>query len=158
MTPHTKAATIIAPFLLIGGYIAADFYQSSKEEKLLTNEAQSTAAYELNLASDCRLPEGSCILKKDGLVISVKTDARHFFVESNRELDGVTLGLAQSDRVTQGIVMQRVADSFNWIAPIRQLSNLKADDQLLMRIAMETGQVRYYAEFPISHSGPWGAN
>ena len=98
------------------------------------------------------------MLKKDGLVITLKSDDRHFFIDSNRDLDGVTMGLAQSDRVTQGMVMQRVTDSSHWIAPLRQLSNLKADDQLLIRIALETDQKRYYAEFPISHSGPWGAN
>lgn len=158
MTPHTKAATIIAPFLLIGGFIAADFYQSSKEEELLTSEAQNTAAHELKLVSDCRMPEEPCMLKKDGLVITLKSDDRHFFIDSNRDLDGITMGLAQTDRVTQGIVMQRVTDSSHWIAPLRQLSNLKADDQLLIRIALETDQKRYYAEFPISHSGPWGTN
>ncbi|MEN8711875.1 MAG: hypothetical protein ABF326_06735, partial [Arenicellales bacterium] len=87
MTPHTKAETIIGTFLLIGGFIAADFYQSSKEEELLTSEAQNTAAYELKLVSDCRMPEEPCMLKKDGLVITLKSDDRHFFIDSNRDLD-----------------------------------------------------------------------
>ena len=158
MTPHTKAATIIAPFLLIGGYIAADFFQTSKEERLLTSEAKNTAALELTLSSDCKMPEESCILRNDKLVITMKADAKHFFLDSNRELDGVTLGLAQTDRVTRGVRMQRIADSYRWITSIRQLSNLKEDDQLLLRIALETDEKRYYAEFPISHSGPWGTN
>jgi hypothetical protein len=52
--------------------------------------------------------------------------------------------------------MQKIADSSHWITPIRQLSNLKKDIPLLMRIALESNKKRYYAEFPISPTGPWG--
>lgn len=158
MTPHTKAATIIAPFLLIGGYIAADFYSNTKEEKILTTEAKGTTAYELTLSSKCRMPDEPCILRKDQLVITLSADAKYYYLESNMELEGVTLGLAQIDRVTRGLEMQRVSDSSHWITKIRTLSNLKEENPLLMRIALESDKKRYYAEFPITHSGPWGAN
>lgn len=157
MTPHTKAATIIAPFLLIGGYIAADFYASTKKEKILTTEAKSTTAYRLTLSSKCRMPDEPCILRKGQLVITVSADEKYYYLESNMELEGATLGLAQIDRVTRGLEMQRVSDSSHWITKIRTLSNLKEDVPLLMRIALESDKKRYYAEFPITHSGPWGA-
>ena len=156
LSPHVKAATIIAPFLLIGGYIAADFFQTSKEEKQLTSEAQNTAAYELELSSDCKMPDAPCVLRSDGLVITMKADSKNYYLDSSEELDGVTIGLAQIDRVTRGITMQKITDSSHWITPIRQLSNLKTDIPLLMRIALESNKKRYYAEFPISPTGPWG--
>jgi hypothetical protein len=156
MSPHTKAATIIAPFLLIGGYIAADFFQTSKEEQLLTSQAENTAAFELKLSSECKIPETVCVLKKDGLLISLKSDNRNYYIESNLKLEGVTIGLAQSDRVTRGITMQSSSDNKHWLIDIRTLSNLNADLPLLMRIAMVNNGTRYYAEFPITHSGPWG--
>ena len=158
LSPHVKAATIIAPFLLIGGYIAADFFQTSKEEKQLTSEAQNTAAYQLELSAECKIPEAACVLRKDGLQITLKADAKSYFLDSNQPLDGVTIGLAQSDRITRGITMQKISDSSHWITPIRQLSNLKTDAPLLMRIALESDEKRYYAEFPISPFGPWGTD
>lgn len=158
MTPHTKAATIIAPFLLIGGYIAADFYSTTKEEKMLVSEAKNISAYELKLSSKCRMPDEPCILRKDQLLITLSADAKYYYLESNMELEGATLGLAQLDRVTRGLEMQRVSDSSHWITKIRTLSNLKEDIPLLMRIALESDKKRYYAEFPITHSGPWGVN
>jgi hypothetical protein len=158
MSPHVKAATIIAPFLLIGGYIAADYFQTSKEEKLLTSEAQNTSAYELELPSKCEIPEAPCVFRKEGLVISVKSDIRNFYIESNQKLKGVTLGLAQSDRVTRGITMQSSSDNTHWLTPIRKLSNLNSELPLLMRIALVSNGTRYYAEFPITHSGPWGTD
>ncbi len=158
MSPHIKAATIIAPFLLIGGYIAADYFQTSKQEKLLTSEAQRTAAYELELSSKCKIPEATCTLRKDGLLISIKTDNRNFYIESNMELEGATLGLAQPDRVTRGVTMQSFSDNKHWQTAIRTLSNLNAELPLLMRIALVSNGTRYYAEFPITHSGPWGTD
>ncbi|MCK5360088.1 MAG: hypothetical protein KAJ95_05645 [Gammaproteobacteria bacterium] len=158
MTPHTKAATIIAPFLLIGGYIAADYFQTSKEEKLLTSEAQKTAAYELELSTKCKIPEEVCVLRKDGLLISIKTDNRNFYIVSNMQLEGATLGLAQSDRVTRGVTMQSFSNNKHWQTAIRTLSNLNAELPLLMRIALVNEGTRYYAEFPITHSGPWGTD
>ena len=97
-------------------------------------------------------------MEKDGLVIKVTADDRHYYLDSNLELDGVTIGLAQLDRVTRGVTMHKKADSFHWITPIRPLSNLKEDVPLLLRIAMENQDKRYYAEFPITHSGPWRGN
>jgi hypothetical protein len=158
MSPHIKAATIIAPFLLIGGYIAADYFQTSKQEKLLTSEAKNTAAYELELSSKCKIPEAPCVFRKDGLLISLKSDNRNYYIESSLELEGVTIGLAQSDRVTRGITMQRLSDNNHWVTAIRTLSNLNAELPLLMRVALVSHGTRYYAEFPITHSGPWGTD
>jgi len=158
MSPHIKAATIIAPFLLIGGYIAADYFQNSKQEKLLTTQAQSIEAYELELSTECKIPEAICTLIKDGLLILIKTDNRNFYIESNKELDGVTLGLAQPDRVTRGVTMKSFSGNKRWQTTIRTLSTLNADLPLLMRVAMVSNGTRYYAEFPITHSGPWGTD
>ena len=97
-------------------------------------------------------------MRKDQLVITLSADAKYYYLESNMELEGVTLGLAQIDRVTRGLEMQRVSDSSHWITKIRTLSNLKEENPLLMRIALESDKKRYYAEFPITHSGSWGAN
>ena len=158
MSPHIKAATIIAPFLLIGGYIAADYFQTSKEEKLLTSQAQKTSAYELELSSKCKIPAAPCVLRKDRLVITLKSDDRNYYLESNMELEGVTIGLAQPDRVTRGITMQRSSDNNHWLTAIRKLSNLETELPLLMRVALVSHGTRYYAEFPITHSGPWGTD
>jgi len=158
MSPHIKAATIIAPFLLIGGYIAADYFQTSKEETLLTSQAQKTSAFEFELSSKCKIPEAVCVLRKDGLIISLSSDNRNYYIESNRPLEGVTIGLAQSDRITRGITMQSSSDNTHWLTAIRKLSNLNAELTLLMRVAMVSDGTRYYAEFPITHSGPWGTD
>jgi hypothetical protein len=39
---------------------------------------------------------------------------------------------------------------------MRPLSNLKKESPLLLRLAVETGAERYYAEIKISPDGPWG--
>ena len=156
MTPHTKIATIVAPFLLIGGYIAADYYQTAKEESYMAEQAKTVSADQLQLQSPCRMPVETCVLQKDDLVLTMKADSNYYYLDSSIGLDGVTIGLAQSDRVTRGIMMQRLANANHWKSAIRSLSNLQKDKPLVMRVAVASGDKRYYAEFEITTSGPWG--
>ncbi|MFW2438495.1 MAG: hypothetical protein ACN4GR_03895, partial [Arenicellales bacterium] len=62
-----KAATIITPFLLIGGYIIADYYQTDREEEYRASQAKKTEAFELDKVSECGLLDEPCKFKKDGL-------------------------------------------------------------------------------------------
>lgn len=156
MSPHIKVAIIIAPLLLIGGYIIADYYQTSKEEKYLTSEAQRTPAYKLEMASRCAIPAQACKFKKDNLTLTLTVDNNNYRIESSHKLDGVTIGLAQVDRETQTIQMLQLSGPTSWAVPVRRLTNLRTDTPLLMRIAVASSGKRYYAEFQIDTSGPWG--
>ncbi len=156
MSPHLKVAIIIAPLLLIGGYIIADYYQTSKEEKYLASEAQRIPAFELEIASRCAIPEQACKFKKDDLTLTLTVDNYDYRIESSHELDGITIGLAQADRETRTIQMLQLSGPTSWTAPVRRLTNLKTDAPLLMRIAAASKGKRYYAEFQIDTSGPWG--
>jgi hypothetical protein len=156
MSPHIKVAIIIAPLLLIGGYIVADYYQTSKEEKYLTSEAQRIPAYRLEMASSCAIPEQACKFKKDNLILTLTVDNNNYRIESSHKLDGVTLGLAQVDRETRTIQMLQLSGPTSWAVPVRRLTNLKMDAPLVMRIALASNGKRYFAEFEIDKSGPWG--
>lgn len=150
-----KIAIVVAPFLLIGGYIAADYYQSSKESEILEAAAKKTAAFRLERDPACQLPTGKCVLKKNNLLLTLGVDRDSYHLQSSHALDGVTLGLAQYDRVTQPVQMQPDQDRKGWHTLMRPLSNLKLDSPLLLRLAVEQDDVRYYAEIEVSAEGPW---
>lgn len=158
MTPHVKAATIIAPFLLIGGYIVADYYQSAKEEEYLASQAKKIEAFELDKVSECRMIDEPCEFKKDGLILIMSADNNSYHIDSNQGLEGVTIGLAQSDRETRTLQMYQISEPTHWAIPIRRLTNLQENDPLQMRIAAESNGKRYYTEFQIDPAGPWGAD
>lgn len=151
-----KIATIVAPFLLIGGYIAADYYQSTREEEYFSSEARKIEAHQLLLDVPCKIPVAACTLKKDDLVLTLKADSKHYYLTASKKLDGVTIGMAQNDRETGAIHMQRLQGEMDWISEIRTLTNLKTASPLLMRLAVVSNNKRYFAEFPISTTGPWG--
>ena len=155
MSPHMKIAIIVAPFLLIGGYIVADYYQTSKEKEYLAAEAQKTAAYNLLPDPACQLPAGKCILRKDQLWLTLSVDKDFYYLESNSDLQGVALGLAQSDRVTRPVQMQARGDRKHWLTLMRPLSNLRKESPLLLRLAVVSDESRYYAEIKLSPDGPW---
>jgi len=158
MTPHMKAATIIAPFLLIGGYIIADYYQTAREEEYRASQAKKTEAFELDKVSECGLLDEPCKFKKDGLVLTMSADSNSYHIDSNQRLEGVTIGLAQPDRETRTLQMYQISEPTHWAIPIRRLTNLKENVPLTMRLALASNGKRYYAEFQIDPAGPWGVD
>lgn len=153
-----KIATIVTPFLLIGGYIAADYYQSAKEKESLTTQAKSIVAQELEKVSDCGLIDMPCEFKKGDLVLIMSADNNSYHIDANQVLKGVTIGLAQSDRETRTLQMYQIDKPEHWAIPIRRLTNLQKDKPLQMRLAAESKGKRYYVEFQINPVGPWSAD
>lgn len=158
MTPHMKIATIIALFLLIGGYIVADYYQSAKEKESLTSEARNIEALEFEKAPDCGMVDEPCSFKKGDLTVIMSADSNSYHVESSQQLSGVTIGLTQADRETRTLQMYQIAKPTHWAIPIRRLTNLDAGSPLNMRLAVESNGKRYYVEFQVDPSGPWGVD
>ncbi|MEA1890403.1 MAG: hypothetical protein U9N50_11560 [Pseudomonadota bacterium] len=153
-----KAATIIAPFLLIGGYIVADYYQTAREEELRSTQAKKIEAFELDKVSACGLLDEPCKFEKDGLVLTMSADDNSYHIDSNQGLEGVTIGLAQSDRETRTLQMQQISEPTHWAIPIRRLTNLKGNVPLTMRLAVASNGKRYYVEFQIDPTGPWSVD
>jgi hypothetical protein len=158
MTPHMKTATIVAPFLLIGGYIAADYFQSEKEKESLTTQAKNIVAMELKQISECDLTSDTCEFEQGDLTMVMSSDNNSYHLDANQALKGVTLGLAQSDRETRSMQMYQIDAPTHWAIPIRRLTNLKKDKPLQMRLAVESKGKRYYVEFSIDPNGPWGSD
>ncbi len=158
MTPHMKAATIIAPFLLIGGYIIADYYQSEKEKEYLSSQAKKIEAFELDKVSECGLLDEPCEFRKEGLVLIMSADSNSYHIDSNEALKGVTIGLAQPDRETRTLQMYQIDKPTHWAIPIRRLTNFQENAPLQMRLAAESKGKRYYAEFQINPAGPWSTD
>ncbi len=152
MNRHLKAAFFVAPFLLIGGYIIADYYQTEKVKDL---RAAKYALHELKSNSECKLEREQCMLHSDKLLLDIFVAANRYRVVSNMPLDNVTMALAQSDRETRAVSLIPHEGQRQWSMAVRKLTNLDKDNDLLLRIVATDGNDQYYAEIPIDPSGPW---
>lgn len=80
MNRHTKVAIVIAPFLAIGGFIAADYYGNYKA-------AQETIIHQLKVEGECKLEQNQCTLSGGGLVLKLSNSNGITQVLSNHPLE-----------------------------------------------------------------------
>ncbi len=95
MNKHQKLALIVAPFLLIGGYIAADYYSIAQDKAAMEQKAGR-----MTTLGDCNLQKGSCILQKGPLEMTLSVDqatAGQLLLVSNQPLEGVTIAFADDN-------------------------------------------------------------
>lgn len=89
MTRDQKIAVFLAPFLLVGGYVASDFYLESKDNQ--------TRLFTLQHQGNCQMFIGDCILQSGDMQINV-TD-RDGITQGNTSypVDSVALSLVYND-------------------------------------------------------------
>ena len=88
MNRHTKVALMVAPFLILGGYIASDFY--------LEKQAEQARIFKLVPFGHCDVINQKCILKSGKFEVNIYDKAGTTTVNSTFPLDSATLFLVDS--------------------------------------------------------------
>jgi len=144
MNKHQKIAVLIAPFLMIGGYIAADYYLLSKHTSL-DNKAEQQQVHRLVLKRTCELSKSPCVLTKDTLAVTLSlSDSKQIlYVVTNQPADGVQLALNAAKPKS----LTRLDDRKYW-----KISNPSGLDINTLRLAASINQHLYYAEINVAKS------
>ncbi len=139
MNRHTKIAIFIAPFLVVGGYIAADYYAQE--------QAQKRNLFQLTLDGRCNLLKNPCRLKNDQLTLTLFNENNHTIIESNHPLEEVLL--SSVDKNNQETRYQLTADNNKqlWQSNTRISSLLKQSPKLKIRIISMVNKGYYFSEF-----------
>ncbi|MFT2112089.1 hypothetical protein [Marinomonas sp. 2405UD68-3] len=85
MNSHRKLAIFVVPFLLIGGFIASDFY--------IEYQADKAKVFQLLPFEECDVINQKCILKSGELEMNVYDKDGLTKIHSSFPLDSVTLFL-----------------------------------------------------------------
>ncbi len=89
MNKQTKLALFIAPFLVIGGYIASDQY--------VAHQANKGQLFNLTLQNQCQLFSGDCILKSGDMLINISDKKGITQINTSFPADKVALSLVSTD-------------------------------------------------------------
>ncbi|MBO9490331.1 hypothetical protein J7384_08160 [Endozoicomonas sp. G2_1] len=92
MSRHTKLAIFIAPFLLLLGYIASDYY--------LEQQAQELRIFELVPQGDCDVINKQCVLSSGDFKVNISDLNGMTEVNSTFPLDDATLFLVEGEKAT----------------------------------------------------------
>ena len=136
MNRHQKLAIFIAPFLIVIGYIATDYYLKETEVKPVA-EAQ---ALPLSLNKPCNLLQTICELTQDniGLKIQIKATQTQLLLSSNLALESVIMAF----NTQQPQLLSQDGDTYHW--QINLTENRQPIDQI--RLVTSIDKHHYFAE------------
>jgi len=140
MNRHTRLAILVAPFLLIGGYIASDFY--------IDYQAKKNRVFTLAPFGHCDVINQKCILKSGDFEVNVFDQQGITTVNSTFPLDSATLFLVKSTKDVQAYPLSMNDSPYYWQheTQLRSLLSNKGDNVKLRLIARIKGG-QYISEF-----------
>lgn len=141
MNIHQKLAIGLAPFLLLGGWIAADYWDNAKKQK--------EQVHVLSLDQPCLISSNQCSLEFPGLKIRLQSEdlsgSRTFRVLSSSELDGVLIALGENEDAPP-VMLMPVENKRQWRVTLPS-NELPADSHYAVRMAFRNKAGQYTAEF-----------
>ncbi|MGJ8692080.1 MAG: hypothetical protein ACSHW0_06325 [Thalassotalea sp.] len=138
MNKHNKLALFIAPFLIVIGYIASDYYvESTQEYKVIP----------LTLTGACQLQQ-ECLFTAGDLKLNIYQQQEQTIVNATHALDSVLLFVVKEEQgleVSQPFQLTNRDSQFYWQA---DLGLQKYSDQPnKIRLIAELQGNRYISEF-----------
>ncbi|MCU7833742.1 MAG: hypothetical protein KZQ83_00710 [gamma proteobacterium symbiont of Taylorina sp.] len=139
MNRHTKIAIIIAPFLIIGGYIAADYYAQEQEK--------NKNLFKLSLEDHCDLTKKPCILSNKQLTLILSDHSGITQIDSNHPLEDVILSLVSTNNKETRYRMTADKGRQFWQSETQASALLSQSSTLKMRLIGVINKGYYFAEF-----------
>ena len=141
MNKHKRIAILVAPLLVIGGFIAADYYQQRQAEKLPRLQA----------SGDCRPLQGSCRLEAGELQLNIsmqQPEQQGFFtlvLDSSQPLEDVLIAVGNGNPDAMPVRLEAGDQAMHWQKPLlldRQLNI----EKLILRLVVTYKGINYFAE------------
>lgn len=140
MNRHTKVALMVAPFLILGGYIASDFY--------LENQAQEARVFNMVPFGHCDVINQKCILKSGKFEINIFDKAGSTTLNSTFPLDSATFFLVDNNNKATAYPLGMNESPYYWQSPTPLRSNIgNKGEKQKMRIIANIKGGQYIAEF-----------
>ena len=140
MNRHTRTALIVAPFLILGGYIASDFY--------IENKADQERVFNMVPFGLCDVINEKCVLKSGTFEVNIYDKAGTTTLNSTFPLDSATFFLVDNNNQVSAYPLGMMDSAYYWQSPTPLRNNIsnKGDKQKLRIIANIKGG-QYIAEF-----------
>jgi hypothetical protein len=139
MNRHTKIAIFIAPFLIVGGYIAADYYDEEKKK--------NRNLFKLKIQGQCNLLKAPCQLTNKQLTLTLSDDNGITKVKSNHLLEKITFSLIDNNHKESVYQMNYQTDTKYWQAKTEISDLLYHSSKLKLRLIATVNKGFYFSEF-----------
>ena len=137
MNKHKKLAFIVAPFLAIGGYIAADYYDRFQVDK--------KRYHTLKIEGKCDIDQGPCLLKGAGLILEYTIVGELTNIEANHPLGAAAIGM-KGGEVEKPFSLEPKIDKKNWTIPTLEFKNSSTNSGTV-RLVVTAKDHTFFSEF-----------
>lgn len=140
MNKHTKMAFLLAPVLLIGGYVASDFY--------VEHEASQPKIINMTVQEHCDIKASSCILQSGEFLIGVSDKDGITKINATFPLDTATLFFVDNQDQSTAHALGMNHSAYYWQAetPLGKTIAQPGSSQKMRLIAKIKGGA-YISEF-----------
>ncbi len=142
MNKHQKLALYIAPFLVVMGFIATDYYAEYKQSEEIL--------YELDLQGECVLGTGGCELQKDQFKLEFFNEQGQTQMTSSHPLTSAVLSRVMPDETEQTFQMTTDAQRTAWYANTGIDRTEDDNAPLLLRLIVSVDNTLFFKEFTAS--------
>jgi hypothetical protein len=140
MNKHSKLALLVAPFLILGGYIASDFY--------LEHQADKQRVFNMVPFGHCDVINQKCILKSGDFEVNIYDEEGTTTINSTFPLDSATFFMVDNTGGASVFQLGMNDSPYYWRSktPLRSYISEKGQKYKLRVIANIKGG-QYIAEF-----------
>lgn len=145
MNRHTKLAIFLAPFLLIGGYIAADYYANYEIQQQLVQKQM----IQLSVLDSCDLNNDKCVLKNNEVTLSLAKHNNTLQISSTKAAEKIVISFEGVSNVEKENVYHLTnTDLSKKIWQINgNVNNLSSSNKTQLRLVAVIDNTYYFAEF-----------
>ncbi len=135
MNKYTKTALIIAPFLAIGGYIAAGYYADLQINK--------ERVFALFPQGQCQIKQGNCLLSNGQLQVRLSQTAIGIDLATTHPIDHAVISLV-GDRNNEKLYrLKQTTNRLNWQLAADQFEYRSTEK---LRLLLTISKTSYLAE------------
>ncbi len=135
MNKHKKLAFMIAPFLAIGGYILADYYDKYQVDK--------KRYHTLKTEGKCNIDQGPCLLKGAGLILEYTIKGELTNIEANHPLGAAAISMSGDEKPFN---LEPKIDKKNWTIPTLTFKKLTTNNDKI-RLVVTAKDHTFFSEF-----------
>jgi len=135
MNKHTKTALIIAPFLAIGGYIAAGYYADIQINKERT--------FVLSPQGQCQIKQGNCLLSNGQLHVRLSQTAAGIDLATTHPIEHAVISLVDASNKEKLYHLKQTTNRLNWQLAAEQFEHRSTEK---LRLLLTISKTSYLAE------------
>lgn len=146
LSKHSKLAILLAPFLIVGGYIASDYYVANK-----TNEQR---LFKLSMSDLCDIFKEGCVLTSGNMQVNITDNLGITKANTSFPVDSVVISLVYNKGNETLYRLDQALNPQYWERETDIKKSVTEGLAHTIRVLIKDKGNIYLSEFSVTQTGP----